>query len=493
MKNILRHTYLVSCVLYLVSLISCPEKPTGPDGIAVPTNITIELVSGNTIRLTWDCKSDDISAFNIERRVGENPWQFNYAVVDPDSYSFSEPFNPNSDTLTAYRVRAIADIDTSEASAACVLFPSKTTPNNLSIKQIDLQNFRLHWQDNSIGEDYFAIDKKTGSGDWRFNYVLLSGNSTEYIDKAGSASDTVYYRISAKIGNSRSAVSSTVFRKLASLSLENLYFGTEKSFEVATWNLQNFPRNNDITISSVARAIQSLDIDIIALQEIEGSNGFYSLVDSLDHYQGFRASSAYAGMNLAFLYNPNSVTIDSVYEILENEWRALPRSPLVLKGAWYGIPFIVINNHYKCCGDGIIENGNTDDEEYRRFRASELLENYIQSHFDDQNVIVVGDLNDEITDHQNNNVFQPFINQPDAYLFADMNIATGSSALWSYPTWPSHLDHILISNELFDEFNDTRSDIQTIIIDNYLSDGWNEYAVKISDHRPVALKIYFAE
>jgi hypothetical protein len=49
----------------------------------------------------------------------------------------------------------------------------------------------------------------------------------------------------------------------------------------------------------------------------------------------------------------------------------------------------------------------------------------------------------------------------------------------------------LISNELFDEFNDTRSDIQTIIVDNYMSGGWNEYAVKISDHRPVAIKLYF--
>jgi endonuclease/exonuclease/phosphatase family metal-dependent hydrolase len=493
MKNILRHIYLVSCVLYLVSLTSCPEKSTGPDGVAVPTNITIELVSGNTIRLTWNCNSDDISAFHIERRVGENPWQFNYAVVDPDSYSFSEPFNPNSDTLIAYRVRTIIDSDSSLESAACVLFPSKTTPNNLSIKQIDLHNFRLQWQDNSIGEDYFAIDKKTGSGDWKLNYLLIPANRTECFDKAGSESDTIYYRISAKIGDSRSAVSSAVFRKLTPLSLENLYFGTEKSFEVATWNLEHFPRNNDITISSVARAIRALDIDIIALQEIEGSTGFYSLVDSLDHYQGIRATSAYSGINLAFLYNTNSITIDSGYEILENERRALPRSPLVLKGAWYGIPFIVINNHYKCCGDGVIEHGNAGDEEYRRFRASELLENYIQSHFDDQNVIVVGDFNDEITDHQNNNVFQPFINQPDAYLFTDMDIATGSSTLWSYPTWPSHIDHILISNELFDEFNDTGSDIQTIVIDNYLSGGWNEYAVKISDHRPVALKIYFSE
>jgi hypothetical protein len=29
------------------------------------------------------------------------------------------------------------------------------------------------------------------------------------------------------------------------------------------------------------------------------------------------------------------------------------------------------------------------------------------------------------------------------------------------------------------------------MVDNYMSGGWNEYAVKISDHRPVALKLAF--
>ena len=71
----------------------------------------------------------------------------------------------------------------------------------------------------------------------------------------------------------------------------------------------------------------------------------------------------------------------------------------------------------------------------------------------------------------------------------DIEIANGSSSDWSYPTWPSHLDHILITNELFDELDN--SDIQTINIDEYLDGGWNEYDQNISDNRPVALKLDF--
>ena len=73
----------------------------------------------------------------------------------------------------------------------------------------------------------------------------------------------------------------------------------------------------------------------------------------------------------------------------------------------------------------------------------------------------------------------------------DMNIAAGSVSNWSFPTWPSHLDHILITNELFDEFENFGSSIQTIKIEDYLDGGWNEYETYISDHRPVGLRLVF--
>ena len=104
-------------------------------------------------------------------------------------------------------------------------------------------------------------------------------------------------------------------------------------------------------------------------------------------------------------------------------------------------------------------------------------------------MLVVGDLNDDIAEASQNNVFQMILDDTDNYLFVDIGIATSSSSEWSYPSWPSHLDHILITNELFDELDD--SDIQTIKIDEYLDGGWSEYDYNISDHRPVAIKFGF--
>jgi hypothetical protein len=106
-------------------------------------------------------------------------------------------------------------------------------------------------------------------------------------------------------------------------------------------------------------------------------------------------------------------------------------------------------------------------------------------------VIVLGDLNDILTDNPENNVFQMIFDDPENYLFADMEIAEGPSSGWSYPTWPSHLDHILITNELFDEIENNNSDVQAIKIDEYCDGGWYEYDQNVSDHRPVGLKVEF--
>ena len=35
-------------------------------------------------------------------------------------------------------------------------------------------------------------------------------------------------------------------------------------------------------------------------------------------------------------------------------------------------------------------------------------------------------------------------------MFTDYSIAQGNSFQWSFPTYPSHIDHILVSSELFD-------------------------------------------
>ena len=75
--------------------------------------------------------------------------------------------------------------------------------------------------------------------------------------------------------------------------------GTESTFDIVTWNIEQFPKDN-LTVSYLAELIDSMNVDIIAMQEIWGdgaSVSFENLKTKLDGWDGSRKSSG-----LAFLY-----------------------------------------------------------------------------------------------------------------------------------------------------------------------------------------------
>lgn len=271
--------------------------------------------------------------------------------------------------------------------------------------------------------------------------------------------------------------------------ISNLSFGTDTTLDIMTWNIENFPKNGNTTINYVKSIIEELEIDVIAIQEVSDVNSFDQLVNELTDYSGYLFSERFAG--LAYIYNPSVIQINQIYEVYTNSsyWNFFPRAPMVMDFNYADERYIVINNHFKCCGDGFLETGDTSDEETRRYNASNLLKEFVDTNFSEENVIILGDLNDNILDQPENNVFQMFIDDSANYLFADTEIALGTNSDWSFPNWPSHLDHILITNELFDEFQDVDSNIQTIKIDDFLPGGFTQYDQNISDHRPVAIKL----
>jgi endonuclease/exonuclease/phosphatase family metal-dependent hydrolase len=262
--------------------------------------------------------------------------------------------------------------------------------------------------------------------------------------------------------------------------------GTDSTLEVVTWNLEHFAKNGSTTVTYAAQAIVAMDADIVALQEIEDTTRFADLLAAMDGWSGVKANSAYYDADLAFVYKTGgSLVVDTPYEILIGEG-ALPRRPFVLECTYDGVPVVVINNHFKCCGDGEIYVDEWD-EEYRRQQASLLLENYIDANFAGVRVILVGDLNDELTDPTADNVFANFLGDPAHWRFVDLPIAQDSDELWSYPSWPSHIDHILISDELFTAHAAPEAGVGVVPLHDLLG-GWSAYDSSVSDHLPLAFR-----
>ena len=71
----------------------------------------------------------------------------------------------------------------------------------------------------------------------------------------------------------------------------------------------------------------------------------------------------------------------------------------------------------------------------------------------DHAVVALGDWNDILNAPQGNNIFQPLLDAGDFYRFTDLSIAEETNSdRWSFPSYPSHLDHILINRPLFESF-----------------------------------------
>jgi len=273
--------------------------------------------------------------------------------------------------------------------------------------------------------------------------------------------------------------------ELPKIQYEKLAIGTEETFEVMTWNIQNFPKT-EFTIDYSAMIIDAIDADLIGLQEIQSDSAFFALVDKLNdidanNWSGYRANTDKWKMNLAYIYKTEIIKVKKVYEIYDGDYHAFPRRPLIMEFEFNEEPFVIINNHLKA------KSGEKNRN--RRSDACQKLEKFIDDEFPKSNVILLGDLNDWITDPVAENVFQIFLNNPDKYKFADQEIAADSTADWSYPYWKyrGHIDHILISNELFDEFEN--AEVKTITIDKFMEGGGDARYKYITDHRPVVLKM----
>jgi endonuclease/exonuclease/phosphatase family metal-dependent hydrolase len=253
------------------------------------------------------------------------------------------------------------------------------------------------------------------------------------------------------------------------------YPGTSGSLDIVTFNVETFPRNGYTSVRMMASLLNSIDADVYALQEVATKSGFDQLVELMPRYTGQYYLTDEGEWNLAYIFKTSEITVDeSATQLLftDNTAYLRPAFEVKIKHKPTGIETYIINNHFKCCGEG---------ESLRR-EESQIMKDYIDTYRSGDAVIVLGDLNDEITGTSSStNPFLCFIDDPDNYKFADMKIANGSQLWWSYPSYPSHIDHILITNELF-------AKVDTTVVYK-AAPCYPDYSADISDHRPVGIKL----
>ena len=472
--------YIGLFILFIMA--GCGENSSAPsETLKQPLNLSAQLQDQLVVLLQWDDTNDTETGYIIQRREESGNYS-DIAVLDSDSEEYFDN-DVTTNTTYYYRVAAVRDGYQSDWSNSAIMHTPEDAeaPSGLYIIELSTNQVILGWNDNRSGENGFIIQRKEGYGS--FAYLdEVGSNVVQYTDQTVESITTYSYRIAAKIGTQYTGWSD-IISITTPPDVDGFEFGEEGSFEIFTWNLKEFPINEETTVGYVVEIINQTDPDIIALQEIGSSYHFDLVLDQLEGWTGYKADGASYNIDLAYLFKADVISVESVYEIYEDDYYYFPRSPLVAEIEFDGVDIVVINNHLKA--------SSGSENEARRRQACIMLEEYISTYHDYDNVIMLGDLNDSLIDEGYDNVFNSFLEYPEKYTFTDINIAEGNQSYWSYPSWPSHLDHILITNELFDEFEADGSDIQTIRVDIYLDGGFDEYEYNVSDHRPVGLKIEF--
>jgi len=162
---------------------------------AAPINLVLEQISQDSIKLVWYDNSIGELGFGIDRRISNGNWIENYDNIEENNNEYID-YNPSLNDTCYYRICAISG-NTKSNYCSNFIVPIWQSPSNFEIQILSENSLELTWQDNTIDEDGFKIDRKVDFGDWIPEYVVLNENITDWIDTDVEEFHTYYYRLYA--------------------------------------------------------------------------------------------------------------------------------------------------------------------------------------------------------------------------------------------------------------------------------------------------------
>ena len=188
---------------YIGELVSGYDEDSVNLSFPAPTNLTAVQESVKKVTLSWDDNSDGEDGFIIEKHTSSEEWTV-YDNVAGDISQWSDS-TLAMNTETFYRVHAYKDSDLSGTVSASItpVFPA---PSNLQVILNELATITLSWNDNSVGEDGFRIDRQVDGGTWAEGYQTVGTDVKEWTDTNGIEMGKQYaYRVTAFTTDNMSA------------------------------------------------------------------------------------------------------------------------------------------------------------------------------------------------------------------------------------------------------------------------------------------------
>lgn len=173
--------------------------------LTIPTELSITQINQDEVQVSWEDNANGEDGYYVDKKVGEADWEKRYKKLPSNSVDFIDPVDLFETVY--YRVYAYTGTSHTAYSDTASMTPTLAAPSNLTLQKPDLNKIRLNWQDNSEGEEGFAIDKKVGKQDWTIEYAIVDSNTTTWLDNITEHCGTFSYRVRAFSGEFYSAYS----------------------------------------------------------------------------------------------------------------------------------------------------------------------------------------------------------------------------------------------------------------------------------------------
>jgi endonuclease/exonuclease/phosphatase family metal-dependent hydrolase len=352
-----------------------------------------------------------------------------------------------------------------------------------------------------------------------------------YTAAEASAANTVYVRFKPTTTKLRSS-SNLTYTSGNFSAVKGTLTGTSlpksSTLDIVSWNLEWFgadkddrgaelgPANEELQFANAKKALQALDADIIAFQEIANDETMQNLIAELPGYDFVRSdvhsyswdpSRNLVPQKLYLVYKKDVVQVKSQKVLLNKLYQdvlagtaTLPDYPAAQTSFWASgrLPLMV---EVEATMNGVTQrlhlvnlhtraNSGTNVTPYNQRKYDiQVLKDSLAAQYPNANLVLLGDMNDDVDISVVNNLpstLNPFVldNNYKALTY-DLSVAGGYT--YASGSFQSFLDHIIVSKSLVDEYVE-----ESITIENQLLSLIPSYRNTTSDHVPVAARFSFS-
>ncbi|MEP1307500.1 MAG: DUF1573 domain-containing protein [Balneola sp.] len=347
-----------------------------------------------------------------------------------------------------------------------------------------VQNVTIDHSGAFQGNQNYAISDEVGTAEMRID------NNTNLVDAIAPSEPANIIGVIGQFGGTYQLLP----RFTEDVGVEEVtYPGDEiskdQTLDVVTWNVEwfgdagNGPEDDDLQLRNAITVVETIDADIYALQEISSPNRFNALVDSLEGYGGFLANFSQT-QETAYLFKRSSidslsgVTLSPGDGFTQSNW-ANGRYPLMFR-----FMADINNEQQEIYAFNIHAKAFGDQSSYdQRVAASIELKEYLDRNRASDNVIMLGDYNDEIVSSTFSGNDSPYKNFDDDAEYTIVTKNLEENGFGSHSSG-SFLAHITFTSELSDDyFAGTERVENPFYVGSYLS--------TTSDHFPVWMRFKF--